>query len=897
MAFSIGSLLGAYEIAAELGRGGMGEVYRARDTKLGRDVALKILNRGSFKDAESLARFRREAQVLAALNHPNIGAIYGIDEANGTQFLILELVDGESLDRLIARGPLPVDRALDIARQMIAALDVAHASGIVHRDLKPSNIALTKSGAVKILDFGLAKAESASSDSSVEAAESPTRSVSPVMTAAGIVLGTAAYMSPEQARGLPADRRSDIWSFGCVVYEMLTGRRLFAGDTISDTLAAVLTREPDWQHVPARARRLLRKSLERDPQLRLRDIGDASMLLDEPPPAQAPSRTLRWVFAAALIAAAIAATTLGLVLLQPAAVDRPFTRLGLDLGNGLRPNALVDAAISSDGTRLVFHARDASGRRLLATRRLNEREATLLAGTEGADQPFFSPDGDWIGFFAGNKLKKVSVHGGTPVDLADTGVPRGASWADDGRIVVALTNSRGLSWVSPDGGGPTPLTKTSPGDPTHRWPQVLPGAKAVIFTANAPTLNSYEDATIDIQLLDTGERRTLWRGGYFGRYAPTRGTRGHLVYIRRGVLFGVPFDPERLAIEGTPTPLLDDVAANSGAAAGHFDFSRTGTLIYRSGVGLQPWTIAWLEPSGKTQPLLPKPSLYYSPRISPGGDRLAVGIDGGKGADIYTYDWQRDQLVRLTFNGDTNADPVWAPDGKHVLFRGGLTTTPALWWVRADGAGSPVRLLEVRAGDLGPNSFSPDGRRLIFSALRDGGGQDLWTVSLDLLDPDHPKAGIPQPFLVSPANEARPAFSPDGRWVAYVSDEGATWEIYVRSASAAASRPDGKWQVSMGGGAQIMWSRVRPELFFTAGNQVMVATYTAAEGTFIASKPRVWTPFASVGDTGFSSVDLAPDGKRFAIFTRPGAQTGEEAPRVQMLFNFFEEVRRLAPGK
>ena len=398
MTLSIGSLLGAYEVVAKLGEGGMGEVYRARDTKLGREVALKILTRGSFKDAESLARFRREAQVLAALNHPNIGAIYGIDEANGTQFLILELVDGESLDRLIARGPLPVDRAFDIARQMTAALDVAHASGIVHRDLKPSNIALTKSGAVKILDFGLAKAESASNDSSVDAAESPTRSASPVMTAAGVVLGTAAYMSPEQARGLPADRRSDIWSFGCVVYEMLTGRRLFAGHTISDTLAAVLTREPDWQHVPARARRLLRKCLERDPQQRLRDIGDASLLLDEPPPAPAPPRKLPWVIAAASIAAAIAAATLALVLLRPAAVDRPFTRLGLDLGNGLRPNAMVDAAISSDGTRLVFHARDASGRRLLATRRLNEREADAARRHGGCGPAVF---------FTGRRLDRV----------------------------------------------------------------------------------------------------------------------------------------------------------------------------------------------------------------------------------------------------------------------------------------------------------------------------------------------------------------------------------------------------------------------------------------------------------------------------------------------------------
>jgi Protein kinase domain/WD40-like Beta Propeller Repeat len=494
---------------------------------------------------------------------------------------------------------------------------------------------VTRSGVVKVLDFGLAKPEPKSTASAPDLADSPTITAPALVTGVGTIVGTAAYMSPEQARGLPADRRSDIWAFGCVVHEMLTGRRLFARDTVTDTLAAVLTHEPDWQPVDIRARRLLHQCLERDPRRRLRDIDDAVHLFDESPTEKPAAPRLPWVVSAAM-AAAFAAS---LLLLWPATVDRQLMRLPIDLGGTPWEGALVGAALSSDGTRLVFHTRNANGRSLLATRRLDEPRPTVLTGTEGADQPFFSPDGEWIGFFAGSKLLKVPVRGGTAVALSDARIPRGASWGDDGNIVAALSNGGGLSVIPADGGEPRPLTTISEGDPTHRWPQVLPGAKAVIFTANAPTINSYEDATIDVQSLETGERRTLWRGGYFGRYVPTRGTRGHLVYVRRGVVFAVPFDPDRLALEGTPSPLLEDVAADPGSAAGHFDVSRTGTLIYKSGTGLMPWTIGLLDAEGKAEPLLPKPELYYSPRFSPDGQRLAVGIDSGKGADLYIYDW------------------------------------------------------------------------------------------------------------------------------------------------------------------------------------------------------------------------------------------------------------------
>ena len=901
MALAIGSSLGAYEILAPLGAGGMGEVYRAKDTRLAREVAVKILADRFFADAESLARFRREAQLLAALNHPNIATIYAIEEDGGTQFLVLELVDGDTLDRLLVHGPLNLDRSLDIAGQIIAALDAAHEQGIVHRDLKPSNIALTKSGVVKVLDFGLAKREDRGAQRPANLADSPTITASALshmvaghdrgVTGVGVLLGTAAYMSPEQTRGLPADRRSDIWAFGCVVYEMLTGVRLFAADTVTDILAAVLTREPDWTRTPIRARRLLRQCLERDSKRRLRDIGDAMVLLEEPRFDHATKTArLPWIIAASALAALIAT----LVLLWPASIDRRLVRLALNLGDG--ENALVGAAVSSDGSRLVFHSRDRNGRLLLATRRLEEATPTLLAGTEGADQPFFSPDGQWIGFFAGNELRKVPVQGGTPVRLASARVPRGASWGDDGNIVAALTNGGGLSVLAADGGSPRSLTTVSRSDPTHRWPQVMPGAKAVIFTANTPTINSYEDATIDVQSLETAERKTLWRGGYFGRYVPTQRTRGHLVYIRGGVLFAVPFDPVRLEIQGTPTRLLEDVAADAGNAAGRFEFSRTGTFIYQSGTGLLPWTVGIQDETGKSEPLLPKAALYYSPRFSPDGQRIAVGIDSGKGQDIYVYDRQRDVPVQLTYGGQRAADPVWSADGRHLVFRT-YGVSRAFWWVRTDGTGEPVQLRDDNSGDVGPDSLSPDGRTLIYSAPREDGNEDMWTMALDLADVDHPKAGMPQAFFHSAANESRPAFSPDGRWVAYESNESGSAEIYVRAFAGAASPAAGKWQVSTVGGTQPEWSRTSRELFYVERGRIMATEYQGADGRFVAGKPRIWSTLPPLGDTGFSKFDIAPDAKRAVVLMRSRPDENQPAPRMNLLLNFFDEIRRLAPSK
>jgi Tol biopolymer transport system component len=883
---AIGSSLGAYEILAPLGAGGMGEVYRARDTKLGRDVAIKTLAGDVFADSESLARFRREAQLLAALNHPNIAAIHAIEETGGTLFLVLELVDGEPLDQLVARGPLPIARALEIAQQVIAALDAAHEHGIVHRDLKPSNIALTRDGVVKVLDFGLARREERAVVTPLNVADSPTTTAPSPMhlaTGAGVLLGTAAYMSPEQARGLPADRRTDIWAFGCIVYEMLTGSRLFGAQTITDSLAAVLTREPEWPRVPSRVHRLLRQCLQRDPRRRLRDIGDAGLLLEAPAPDTTRTGRLPWV----ITTAAVVSLAAVLVLLWPAPARPPLVRLAIDLNGSAPEYALAPAAISHDGSRLVYYTRDENGRTLLATRRLDEQTPTLLTGTSGADQPFFSPDGEWIAFFSGNELRKIPVQGGASVALARAAVPRGANWGDDGNIVAALTNGSGLSVIAPAGGMPRSLTTLSSGEPTHRWPQVLPGSKAVIFTANAPSLNSYEDATIDVVSVDTGQRKMLWRGGYFGRFVPTENGRGHLVYVRGGVLFAVPFDPVALEIRGTPTRLLENVAADPGTGSGRFDFSRTGTFIYESGTGLTPWMVAWLGADGKTAPLLAKPSLYYSPRISPDGHRLAVGIDSGRGQDLYVYDRQRDVQTRLTDVGQLGADPVWAADGKHLLFRG---YGRGLWWVRTDGTSQPVRLLDENVNDMGPQALSPDGRHVIYSR------GDLWTFALDTSDVDHPKPGSPEPFFQSPANESKPAFAPDGRWVAYASDESGQSEIYVRAFGGNASRAGGKWQVSSGGGSDPIWSRSGQELFFIAGERLMVTEYQDVNGTFVASKPRLWTTMPRVGNTGFSRYDVSLDGTRVAILARPELAAGQ-LPRMNLLLNFFDEIRRISPAK
>jgi Tol biopolymer transport system component len=882
---SPGTLLGPYEILAPLGAGGMGEVYRARDTKLKREVALKVLPQAFANDPDRMARFQREAEMLASLNHPNIAAIYGVED----RALVMELVEGDS-----PKGPLPLDEAWNIGSQIAAALEYAHDKGIVHRDLKPANIKITPDGVVKLLDFGLAKAFTNERETPASTGEnSPTLTMA--ATEVGMILGTAAYMSPEQAKGKSVDKRADIWAFGVVLYELLTGERLFKGDDVSETLAQVLTKQPDWEKVPAKARRLLKDCLEKDPKQRLRDIGDAKRLLaDEARPSESPRRSIPWIIAAGVLAAvAIAASSIPWRATRP--VDRPLMRLSLDLGPDAVAGQFTTTAISSDGARLVFPIKSPGGKQVLATRLLNETKPTLLSGTDNGRDPFFSPDSQWIGFFADGKMKKISIQGGAPVVLCDAADARGANWGEDGNIVVALNTTGALSRVPSKEGTPQPVTKLQ-GAVTHRWPQYLPGGEAVLFTLSAFTY-AFEDASIAAVSLKTGQTKTLVHGGYFGRYLPTGDATGHLVYIHDGVLFAVPFDPTRLELRGAAVPLLEDLAGDPNSGAGQFSFSGVpsgpGTFMYRTGkVSGQSYPVSWLDHSGKTQPLIATPGFYLAPRFSPDGQRLALAQIAGNNIGIFVYDWQRDTMSRLTFDNQQTIYPTWSPDGKHIVFYFRSATGHGLGWVRADGAGQTQRLLESK-NPLVPYSFFPDGRRLAYYELDPDSGRDLWTLALDVSNPDHPKPGKPELFLRTPSNEMSPAVSPDGRRIAYQSDESGKFEVYVRPFPG----PGGKWQISNAGGTLPIWSRDGRDLSFQGpDNRIMVTGYTATGDSFVAGKPRLWSDQQLQAVGGLLNYDLAPDGKRFAVFPKVNAPAEEKgAVHITFLLNFFDELRRRAP--
>jgi Tol biopolymer transport system component/predicted Ser/Thr protein kinase len=861
------SFIAHYRVTSKLGAGGMGEVWRATDTKLNRDVAIKILPDVFAQDAERMARFTREAKVLASLNHPNIAAIYGVEE----RALVMELVEGERL-----KGPLSLKTALDYARQIADALEAAHEKGIVHRDLKPGNIMVTAAGMVKVLDFGLAKvADSPAGDSE----NSPTMTISP--TRVGVILGTAKYMAPEQARGKTVDRRADIWAFGCVLYEMLTGRPAFDADTTTDIIAAVVTKEPDLSTVPIDARRLIASCLQKAPKQRLQAIGDWRLLVNEGEAPATPAKSrISWV-AAGLLAVATASLAVGLWrATRP--VDHPLMRLSVDLGPTAVAGLNNTVAISPDGRRLVFPARGPDGKQQLATRLLDQAQSTLLPRTEDGMDPFFSPDGEWIGFYARGVLKKISVLGGVPVSLGSSinTIGAGASWVGDGSIIASEGGALPLSRIPPSGRDSEALTKLGPGELTHRWPQVLPDGRAVLFTAS-PSSSAMENASIEVVSLKTGQVKIIQRGGYYGRYLPS----GHLVYVHQGALFGVKFDPDRLEMHGSPVPVVEDVAANAVTGGGQFDFSSTGTFVYAVGkTAAQAWQFAWMDTTGKTQQLPAPPGTYAMPRVSPDGRKLLFLLNG---VDVAVYQIESDTTTRLT-STHQSAAPVWAPDSRHIVFESGMS----FFWMRGDGAGEPQRLL-ASSNSPRPWSMSPDGRRLAYFQINTDTGCDIWTLPLDLSDPDHPKAGKPEPFLCAPAGGTQPMFSPDGRWIAYRDDESGSNEIYVRPFPAASG---GKWQISSGGGLYAVWSKNGHQLYYEAAdNRIMVVDYTVDGTVFVPRKPRLWSD-KQIFYTGTSNLDLAPDGKRFVVLQLPEPVPGEKGSvHVALLLNFFDELRRRIP--
>jgi dipeptidyl aminopeptidase/acylaminoacyl peptidase len=905
MGLTAGTKLGSYEVAAQIGAGGMGEVYQAHDTKLGRDVAIKVLPANFVNDPERLSRFQREARMLAALNHANIATIHGLEESGGTSYLVMELVSGETLAERVKAGPLSIEEALKIAVQIAEALEAAQEKNIIHRDLKPANVKVTPEGKVKVLDFGLAKAfagDAANDDPS----NSPTLSAAATMQ--GVILGTPAYMSPEQARGKSVDKRTDIWALGCVLYELLTGKQAFHGKDITEILAAVLKTEPDWQVLPAatpaKIRDLLRRCLQKDKTLRLRDAGDAGIEIYEalaaPPTAVAvtsDSATRGWRGwlawgAAALIVLTTTVFAIGYVLRAPKP-PQPM-RLSAEIGAdaGLFTDLGPAAIISPDGTRLAFVAADSDQKRRIYVRSLDQLQATALSGTEGARNSFFSPDGQWIGFFADGKLKKISVQGGAAVTLCDALDDRGGSWGDDGTIVFEPDNRAALSKISSAGGTSLPLTTLDKQaeEVTQRWPQVLPGGKAVLFTSNTHQYN-YEDSDIVVYSLTSGERKTLERGGFHARYLPS----GHIVYMHEGTLFAVPFDLKRLEVTGQPAPILEGVVTSTNYAGAQFSFSDTGNLAYIAGSGAyQNVSAYWMDREGKFTPLRAAPGAYLNPAFSPDGKRLALDIFDSKRRDTWVYEWERDTLTRLTFAGEANSFPVWTPDGQRIVYssqeKGG---TFNLWWIRADGGGDAQRLTESKNVQYA-RSWRPDGKVLAFQQLNPGTGWDILTLSIEGDEKSGSKPEESKPFVNSAFNEDEPAFSPDGRWLAYRSSESGTFEVYVRPFPG----PGGKWQISTGGGLLPKWSHNGKELLYrTPYSKIMVTTYKASGDSFHAEKPQLWSPgqFSDPG-LGTSGFDLHPDGKRFAVLKAPGTEQTAAVNKVSFIFNFFDELRNKFPS-
>ena len=871
MSLSAGGKLGPYEIVAPIGAGGMGEVYKARDTRLDRMVAVKVSNE-QFSE-----RFEREARAVAALNHSNICTLHDV----GPNYLVMEYIEGTPL-----KGPLPVDQALKYAAQICDALDAAHKKGITHRDLKPANILVTKAG-IKLLDFGLAKMGPA-----IQAGEG---TMTMALTGKGEILGTFQYMSPEQVTGQDAGPRSDIFSFGLVLYEMLTGKRAFDGASPASVIAAIIERPaPSIADVaPPALDRVLQKCLAKDPDNRwqsARDLKDELEWIASSSneaiasSTRSPSRfgRLPWIAAALL---AVVAVGLGIVAYRatrPAEL-KPLIRFDVDLGTGVSLNSSVgaDTIISPDGTRLVY----VSQRRLF-TRRMDQPKAVELAGTQEASAPFFSPDGQWLAFFTQGKIKKISVEGGAAITVCDAPLARGGSWGQDGTIIAALSNNGSLSRIPSAGGAPALVTQLAQGEATQRWPQILPGGKAVLFTSHTSAAG-FDGANIEVITLADHRRKTLQRGGTFGRYLPASQGTGHLVYINKGTLFAVPFDPEKLEVRGTPSPVLEQVAYSTTFGFAQFDFSRNGTLVYRSGGPSQAdlVTVQWLDAAGQTEPLLAKPGVYERPRLSPDGQRLAFS----DGSDIWVYEAQRDILTRLTFGGANELVPVWSPDGRYIVFSG----VGSIWWVRSDGGGKPQLLIQGK-NPLYPFSFAPDGKRLAYNEVNPTTAYDILTAAIES-DGAGLRAGKPEIFLQTSADERQGTFSSDGRWLAYTSNESGKYEVYVRAF------PDkgGKWQISNEGGVYPVWSRNGQELFFRADdNRIMVAPYATKADSFVPGKPRVWSDkrLADYGTIGISNYDVAPDGKRIAALM-PVESPEAQQTQSHVIFheNFSDELQRKVP--
>ena len=884
----IGRTLAHYEVLEKIGQGGMGEVYRARDTKLGREVALKVLPASFAENPERLARFEHEAKLLASLNHPHIATLYDLEDEDGVRFLTMELVDGETLAERIARGPIAFSEAVALFVQIAEGLEAAHKKGVVHRDLKPANIKITSEGVVKILDFGLAKAlQSEEIDRQAPASESPTMTKG---TALGVILGTAPYMSPEQARGKPIDKRTDVWSFGCCLYEALTGSPAFGGETVSDTIAKLLEREPVWEALPETTpvalRTLLKRCLRKDPPKRLHDIADARIELEEieiSPRATSQSAAAPPQGKAMLAVTLVVGMVLGVALLslvgsgeiEDARVVRSVVPLDPATGLTLRHTSPA-VALSPDGRRVAFVGGSSSSRRLYV-RALSEPAAHVVDGTLGAEMPFFSPDGIWLGFRLDRKLMKVSLSGGAPISIVEVQTsPRGASWGPDGWIVYNRSYNSGLSRVRGEGGEPEVLTTPDPSkrERTHRLPDVLPGGKAVLFTVGTADIPTYDEASIAVLDLETRQYRILFEGGTNPRFSST----GHIVYARDGELLAVPFDVDALEVRGSPIPIVTGVATSPLAGNAEFALARNGTLIYPPG---DSWgddnRVVWVGRAGRVAPLIDARRAYLNAvRLSPDGESLAVWIDGAN-SSVWIYDIPRGTLGRLTSSSFMNNNPVWAPDGERIAFRSDRDGSFANLYVQSiSGTGKAERVTNsVHIQDAG--SWSPDGRLVAFDEFSLNTGFDLWTV--DLVEDR-----TTTPYLQTEFNEEAPSFSLDGRWIAYQSDATGRDEIYIGPFPASTHR----WQVSTEGGVEPRWSSDGRELFYRNGRKLMAVDVRTGAEPILGKPIALFETSEGIGN----AFDVAPDAQRFVMID----ESADPLPRyLNLVLNWDEELKRLVP--
>jgi eukaryotic-like serine/threonine-protein kinase len=907
MALTSHTKLGPYEIVAPLGAGGMGEVYRARDTRLDRIVAIKVLPTHLADKPELRERFEREARTIASLNHPHICTLYDIGHQDGTDFLVMEYLEGETLAEQLAKGALPLEQVLRYAIEMADALDKAHRKGVTHRDLKPGNIMLTKSG-TKLLDFGLAKLKQEATPANVTLSKVPTEDA---LTAQGTILGTLQYMAPEQLEGKEADARTDIFAFGAVVYEIATGKRAFEGKSQASLIAAILEREPPAMSslqpmTPPALDRVVKKCLAKEREKRWQDASD---LCDElkwiaeggsqvtlAPIAAAKGiralgrRALILSLGALLLVGVIASLATWNLKPSPPSQPRPVSRFAITLSPGQQLAGLDSGpavALSPDGTRLAYVARQ-GGTQQLYLRAMDSLDAKPIPGTEGAINPFFSPDDQWVGFFAGGKLKKVSVSGGAALSLANAALPVGASWGSQGMIAFAPTNVSLLQQVPDAGGAPQLLTRFEKGDVSHRWPEFLPGGKAVLF-ADGNNGANFINSQVAVQSVGTGERRNLVQGGMNPRYAPS----GHLLYVQGGSLIAMPFDPQRLMATGAAVPVVEGVLQSPVSGAAQYSMSAMGSLVYiQGGTQSSQRKLVWVSRNGAEQPLAAPAHAYFLPRLSPDGRRVAVSIQEQE-AQVWLYDLSRETLTRLTFEGSVNQNSIWTRDGKRIAFLSNKEGPLNIFWQLADGSGGLERLTTSEYTQV-PDSWSPDGQLLAFMEVNPNTGRDIWVLRMG--DSGQvPSAGSgqvrkAQPFLRTEFNEAVPRFSPDGRRLAYVSDESGRFEIYVQPYPG----PGGKWQISTDGGTEPVWNPNGRELFYRNGSKMMAVEITTQPG-FSAGKPRIlFEGRYEPAPVPVANYDVSPDGQRF-LMLKPSYQAEAAPTQINVVLNWFEELKQKVP--